>query len=86
MKLYYIPNFSRYRISKSGDIYEYDTMKQVYLNGCANGLPKLINDKNEKVELTRNDIAAAYYGILPNLYRNMERDILQCIKIFINKT
>lgn len=68
MKLFYIPNFTNYRISKNGDIYEYSTMKKVYSNELVTGLPTLKNDICEIIQLTRNDIAAAYYGILPNSY------------------
>lgn len=66
MKLYQIPNFSKYRITKKGDIYHYELMKIVYRNETTNGLPKLENDEGILIQLTRNDIAAAYYGYLPN--------------------
>jgi hypothetical protein len=41
-------------------------MRKVYLNESVSGLPKLINDSKNEVQLSRIDIASAYYGHLPN--------------------
>lgn len=65
VKLFPIPKFSNYYITKNGDIYDIYG-KSVYQNDSSLPLPFLINDDGKKVPLTMVDIASAYYGYLPN--------------------
>ena len=63
MKLFYIPNYSKYYITKSGKIYD-ECANLIYDNNFI--LPKLFADDGNYSILTLVDIASAYYGYLPN--------------------
>lgn len=65
-KLFYIPNFSKYRITKEGNIFLDTSGEVVYQNNSLKPLPVLEDDNGEMRQLTRVDIASAYYGYLEN--------------------
>lgn len=62
-KLYSIPNFSKYFITKNGDIFD-SVGSQVYHNG--NMIPLLYDDNNTLHQITIYDAMNAFCGYLPN--------------------
>lgn len=62
-KLFSIPNFSYYSITKAGDIFD-SVGKCVYSNG--DPFPMLYDDSNILHEFRREDAISAYCGYLPN--------------------